>query len=279
MRGSWKLGELSGIGVFVHWSFVLLPVLVVWSTLSAGGGIGAAAGAVLFVLALFGCIVLHELGHALAARHFGISTRDITLLPIGGMARLSRMPKNPVQELGIALAGPAVNVVIALALLVGLQMYGGVGQVFAAGLWGGSFLARLMLANVALVVFNLIPAFPMDGGRVLRSLLAMQMSHLTATRIAAGVGQALAIGLGILGLFTGQITLLLLAAFVFLAARGEAAMVEAEALWQQPRPEAQVGDAVGDDRPRSKVIVAEIVPDSDLHFRSSRFSSYGTPRL
>ena len=272
MRGAWKLGTLSGIGVYVHWSFLLLPTLVGWSAMD--DGVGAALTAILFVLAVFGCIVLHELGHALAARRFGIPTRDITLLPIGGVARLARMPRNPWQELVIALAGPLVNVVIAVAVTIGLQLNGGFHHLLDTDVLAGSFLEQLVRTNVALVVFNLIPAFPMDGGRVLRSLLAFGLPYLHATQIAAGIGQTLALGLGLLGLFAGQLTLVLLAGFVFFAARGEVASVRAEMLWQQPpfpmhahppfsTPPVYVVDAgyaYPEDEPaRSRVILAEVV--------------------
>ncbi|MCA9154797.1 MAG: site-2 protease family protein [Planctomycetales bacterium] len=182
MRGSWRLGTLSGIGVYVHWSFLILPLLVGGTTILSAGP-WAAAEAVIFVLAVFGCVVLHEMGHALTARQFGIGTRDITLLPIGGVARLDRMPRKPWQEFAVAVAGPAVNVVIAAVLFLGLIGYGVERMLNPA-----DFLVRLMWTNIALVAFNMLPAFPMDGGRVLRSLLAMVVSYERATNIAAIVG-------------------------------------------------------------------------------------------
>jgi Zn-dependent protease len=223
MRGSWRIGEAAGIGIFIHWSFLILPILVGSSAFSAGG-LAAATSAVLFVLAIFGCVVLHELGHALAARRYGIPTRDITLLPIGGIARLERMPTKPVQELVIALAGPAVNVVIAGVLFLALTLMGNVEQLYSVTFLAGPFLARLMIANVILVVFNLLPAFPMDGGRVLRSILAMFTRYDKATDIAAGIGQVMALLFVVVGVLTSTWTLLFVALFVFLAARGEAAM-------------------------------------------------------
>src|SRR6185369_882904 len=164
----------------------------VWlTTLAAGGGAMAAVASIAVVLAIFGCVLRHELGHALMARHYGIVTHDITLLPIGGLARLERMPEQPSQEMAIALAGPAVNVVIAASLAIGLVLGGG-------DLWSvmpdaGSFVGMLLAANVALVLFNLLPAFPMDGGRVLRAALAMRLPYVRATRIAARIGQVLAV--------------------------------------------------------------------------------------
>jgi len=219
-NGSYKLGEFAGIGVYLHWSFFLVPVLIAFSTLSGGGGVVAAIEGVAFVLAIFGCVVLHEYGHAMMARRYGIETRDITLYPIGGVARLDRIPDKPVQELAVALAGPAVNVVIATALTGGLILAAMLGLVPSIQSVFGSFFGNLILVNVALVVFNMLPAFPMDGGRVLRSVLAMNMNYVRATEIAATVGQVLAVLLGVLGLF-GNWTLILIAVFVYFAAGAE----------------------------------------------------------
>jgi Zn-dependent protease len=230
MKGSWRLGELAGIDIYVHWSFLILPAVIGLSSFGSGG-LAAAVGSVLFVLAIFGCVVLHELGHALAARRYGIGTRNITLLPIGGVANLERMPRQPRQELAIALAGPAVNAVIAAGIYLGLYVLGGAGQLLSAGLLSGTFLERLMWANVALGIFNLLPAFPMDGGRVLRALLALRLPHARATDIAAGVGQAMALAFLVLGLF-GNWTLIFIAMFVFLAGRAEAQMARAQAAAQ-----------------------------------------------
>ncbi len=213
---AWDLGTISGIRIRVHWTFLLLPLYVYFSSLFAGSGTIAAAISILFVLAIFGCVLLHELGHALAARQFGIGTRDITLLPIGGVAALERMPKQPWQELWIAVAGPLVNVVIATVLFSGLALsFGSPPGIFR------SFLVQLAMANIVLVVFNLIPAFPMDGGRVLRSILAMYLDFGTATRVAVKVGKTLAVGFGLFGLFSGNFMLVLLAMFVYFAAHSE----------------------------------------------------------
>ena len=222
----WKLGTLAGIGVYLHWSFWLLPA---WILMSAGGGLAGAVGLVLFVFAIFGCVVLHELGHALMARHYGIGTRDITLYPIGGVASLERMPRRPSQELAIALAGPAVNVVIA-GVLFGILLVAGIGtQGLVFNIAGGSILLNLLAVNVALVVFNMLPAFPMDGGRVLRALLAMRVPYLRATEIAVRVGQGVAIVLAVIGMRTPG-TMLFIALFVFLAARAELAMARRQEL-------------------------------------------------
>lgn len=219
MKGSWEIGKIAGIDIRVHWTFLLLPLWVYFSSLASGGGIAAAVLSVAFLLAVFGCVVLHELGHALAARAFGIPTTDITLLPIGGLARLKWMPRNPGQELVIAIAGPAVNVVIGAGLMI-LTLFLGLGA-GSEGLFT-RFAGQLALVNFYLVLFNLIPAFPMDGGRVLRSVLAFFMPWTEATQRASKVGQFAAIVFGIIGLATGQFMLILIGLFVYFAAQAEA---------------------------------------------------------
>lgn len=174
-----------------------------------------------FTLALFFIIVLHELGHALTAKRFGIRTRDITLLPIGGVARLERMPNLPRQELLIARAGPALNVVLAALLFGVLYFRTGTAALTDVKLVEGSFLARLAWVNVSLAAFNLLPAFPMDGGRVLRSVLAMRLDYVRATNIAATIGQVLAVVFGIVGLIANPF-LALIAVFVWIGAAEEA---------------------------------------------------------
>jgi Zn-dependent protease len=177
---------------------------------------------VVFIIALFGIVIMHELGHALMARRYGIRTRDITLLPIGGIARLERMPDDPKQELLVALAGPAVNVVLAAVIYAAFLPAMTLADVNPAS---GKFMVNLMWVNVILAVFNLIPAFPMDGGRVLRALLAMRMDYLRATQIAATTGQGLALVFGLVGLFTNPF-LVFIALFVWMGAAGEASMVQ-----------------------------------------------------
>ena len=225
MKWSWKLGEFAGIGVYMHATFLLLLGWVAMTHWIEGGSLAAAVAGVAFIVALFTCVVLHEFGHALTAQRYGIKTRDITLLPIGGVARLERMPDKPVQELWVALAGPAVNVAIAAALLAWLSFTSTFEPLAKLGIASGSLLGRLMLVNVSLVLFNLIPAFPMDGGRVLRAILAMKMEYTRATQIAAGIGQGLALVLGFLGLFTNPL-LLFIALFVWIGATQETSMVQ-----------------------------------------------------
>jgi Zn-dependent protease/CBS domain-containing protein len=224
-RDAVKVGSLAGIGVYVHWTFGLLIGWVLLVHLSAGHSLGEAFASVVFILTLFLCVVLHEFGHAFAARRYGIATRDITLLPIGGVARLERMPEKPAQELVVALAGPAVNFVIAALLLAGLAATGAYAEGVALRPLAGSFWERLLAVNLLLAVFNLLPAFPMDGGRVLRAVLAVRLGRRRATRIAARVGQGAAVVLGLLGLLANPF-LVVLAVFVFIGARSEAGMVE-----------------------------------------------------
>jgi Zn-dependent protease len=198
--GSLKLFTVAGTTVRVHPTFFLLLAWIAALHWLSGGPEEAVRG-VIFIVILFACVVLHEFGHIFAARRYGIRTPDVTLLPIGGVASLERMPEKPAQEIVVALAGPAVNLVIAI-VLVGL---------FGASLSpehmaqlevnSPSLIDRVAAANVVLLVFNLIPAFPMDGGRVLRALLAIPLGFTRATQVAATIGQLLAIGLGFLGLF------------------------------------------------------------------------------
>lgn len=221
MKWSWKIGSFAGIGVFVHWTFLLLIGWLVFVYVRRGDSVALVVEGVVFVLAIFACIVLHEFGHALAARRFGIRTRDITLLPIGGVARLERIPEEPLRELWVAVAGPLVNVAIAGVLFAIVVLSGPLAAVAEVVEVGGNFLTKLMWVNVALVVFNLIPAFPMDGGRVLRALLATSMDYVQATRVAATVGQLIAIAFGMLGLLFNPF-LIFIALFVFLGAQQEA---------------------------------------------------------
>lgn len=213
---SFRLLTVSGIPIRIHFTFVLFMAWIALFTSRSGGLFWTG-----LVLAVFGCVLLHELGHALTARRYGVQTRDITLYPIGGVAMLEGRPK-PREELWIALAGPAVNVVIAAVLAVVLLVTEGGVPRPSLFLEGRSFLGALFTANVTLVLFNMIPAFPMDGGRVLRSLLTYRMDEARATQIAGTIGQGLAIVLGFVGLIVFQAPLMMLVAFfVFLGAGQE----------------------------------------------------------
>ena len=225
MKWQWKLGTFAGIDVFVHATFLLLIGWIGYSYWLQYGTVAKVVEGILFILALFLCVVLHEYGHALTARRYGVKTRDITLYPIGGVARLERMPDKPIEELWVALMGPAVNLVIAALLFLYLDLTSGLVPAAEMTVASGSFLARLIAINVSLVLFNLIPAFPMDGGRVLRALLAMRMDYVRATQIAANVGQGLAFLFGLFGLFNSPF-LLFIAFFVWIGASQEASMVQ-----------------------------------------------------
>ncbi len=224
MRWSLRVIRLAGIDVYVHATF---PLLLLWAGVTNYQDRRWWLDSVFamgFVLVLFGIIVLHELGHALAARRYGIPTRDITLLPIGGVARLERIPDIPRQELVIALAGPSVNVAMAILFFL---LAGGtriLGRDLDFNLFAGGLFTNLMLVNLALTVFNLVPAFPMDGGRVLRAILATRLSYLRATEIATRVGQVFALLFVALG-FRYNPMLIVIAVFIWIGAVRERAMV------------------------------------------------------
>jgi len=226
MRWAIRLGRIAGIEVRIHLTFFLLLAWLGAADYQAEGLRAALHGTALVCLVFF-CVLLHEFGHALAARRYGIRTPDITLFPFGGVARVERIPENPRQEIVIALAGPAVNVVIAAVLWLGMAVLGPQRGMDPANL-EGSWAAQVMAVNVVLLLFNLIPAFPMDGGRVLRAMLAMALGHARATRIAAQIGQGLAIVLGFVGAFgisalqvPASPMLIVVAFFVFMAAANE----------------------------------------------------------
>ncbi len=223
MKWSWKIARFWGIDIYMHATFLLIVLWVAFSYWVESHNWAAVLGGVVFILALFVCVVLHEYGHALTARRFGVRTRDITLYPIGGVARLERIPDKPEEELWVALAGPAVTAAIAVALLVVMIASGTPLTRQSISLTSGGFIARLFAVNVLLFLFNLLPAFPMDGGRVLRALLAMRMEYLRATQIAAGVGQAMAFLFGFVGLLTDP-WLLVIALFVWMGAEQESSM-------------------------------------------------------
>jgi len=225
MRWSFKIGRFAGIDVYVHATFFLLILWVVIVHWIAGHSPEAVLSGIIFILVLFACVVLHEFGHALTARHYGVPTKDITLLPIGGVSRFERMPDKPWEEFWVSIAGPLVNAAIGVAIWLGLFFTNDFKPVSGLSLTNGPFLERMMVANFALAVFNIIPAFPMDGGRILRALLATRMTHVRATQVAAGVGQALALFFGLVGLFVDPF-LLFIALFVWIGAAHEAQSVQ-----------------------------------------------------
>jgi len=223
MKWSWKIATVSGIPVYVHGTFLLLIMFFLARDLGAGLGLAAALASTAFLLVVFATVVLHEFGHAFMARRYGIQTRDITLLPIGGLARLERLPDVPRQELYVALAGPAVNFALAaVALVVAVLFARSVSPTLDAS--GGGLLGRFIAVNLWLGLFNLIPAFPMDGGRALRALLAERYEYTRATEMAANLGQGLALVFGLIGLFTNPF-LLFIALFVWMGATAEASTV------------------------------------------------------
>ena len=225
MKWQWKLARIAGIDVYMHATFLLLIGWAAVSYWTEQGTLQAVLSGVFFILLLFGFVVMHEYGHALTARRYGIKTRDITLYPIGGVARLERMPEKPIEELWVALAGPAVNVVVVIVLFAYLAVTRTFEPLTSLSVSTGSLIERLMIVNLWLVGFNLIPAFPMDGGRVLRALLGLRMEYVRATQVAAHVGQAFAFLFGFIGLFSNPF-LLFIAFFVWTGASQEASMVQ-----------------------------------------------------
>jgi Zn-dependent protease len=224
MRSSLKVASIFGIEVRIHVTF-LLYLAWIWLNYYQVAGLSGAIQGVLLILALFACVLLHEFGHAFAARAFGIRTPDITLWPFGGVARLNRIPDKPWQELIVAIAGPLVNVVIAAVLFL-IHGTAGIQQAEHLESPRVDLLAKLAWVNVILVLFNLIPAFPMDGGRVLRALLAMVMPYAQATQIAARLGQGLAILFAVFG-FVYNPVLIFIAFVIFVGAQQELAMARA----------------------------------------------------
>ncbi len=232
MRGGLPLFRFKGIMVFLHWTFILLPAYIAFMGISDGGSWNDILTEIGYVLIVFACVVLHEFGHALTAQRFGVHTRDITILPIGGVASLERMPEEPKQEFWITVAGPLVNLVIA-GIAVIILAASGVAWLTTDLFndmegWTG-LLSFLFVANLSLFLFNLIPAFPMDGGRILRSVLGMWLPRAKATRIATVVGRVLAVCFVIYGLYSGAPFLAIIGVFIFMAAGSEARMVQQKA--------------------------------------------------
>ena len=227
MKGSFKLGTIAGIGVFVHWTFSLLMAFIIFSNYQAGHSTSQILWSLVFILSIFFTVFLHELGHALAARKYHIKTRDITLLPIGWLARLESIPENPKEELVVAIAGPAVNIGIAMltALFITIPDAGNLTLQLAAGVNADNFFLNFFIVNIWLALFNLVPAFPMDGGRVLRAILSMKMKRDVATNIAARIAQFLSIGFIFLGFYANPF-LIFIGLFIFLGAQAEAAFTQ-----------------------------------------------------
>jgi Zn-dependent protease/CBS domain-containing protein len=217
MQWSITVGRIAGTAIRIHITFLLFLLWIAVSDYGTGG-FEAAKSSVVFIVLIFACVVAHEFGHILTARTFGVKTPEVTLLPIGGIANMERIPDDPRQELLIAIAGPMVNVVIAAALILlgGLEA----GDLQAMDLEHASLSQRLAFTNIALVVFNLVPAFPMDGGRVLRALLAMRLGLQRATGIAAKLGQAFAFLFVVAGLFLNPM-LIFVGMFIYIAAESE----------------------------------------------------------
>jgi Zn-dependent protease len=241
MKGAFRIGRIAGIGIFIHWTFLILILFVVISNYRQGHDAMQIAWSVAFVLSIFVTVLLHEMGHALTARRYNIKTKDITLLPIGGLARLEKMPEKPSEELVVAFAGPAVNV--ALALITGLVIdfpdASEMSDFMSGGVNAANFLFNFFVVNLWLAIFNLIPAFPMDGGRVLRAILSMKLERHVATRIAARIGQALAVGFVLAGFFSNPF-LVVIGIFIFLGAQAESEYTRAQSFLRGFR----VGDAI-----------------------------------
>ncbi len=238
MGGSFKILTVRGIDIKIHVTFFLILIYAALTFGSGGRGLDGALFGVVAISLLFVCVVLHELGHSLTAQRFGVSVRDITLWPIGGLARLERVPDKPAQEFWIAIAGPAVNFVIVAAIFIFAQVLARlqIGLDLTSlergmlRLEAASLLAYLFSANLFLAVFNLIPAFPMDGGRILRALLATRMNYSRATAVAVVIGQNLALLAGLYGFLTGQFFLVVIAIFVFMGAGSEGQMVQVKSV-------------------------------------------------
>lgn len=221
MSGSFKIGKVAGIGIFIHWTFAILIAYIVYSHYQKGENFQQIVWAIIFILSIFIAVVLHEFGHALMAKKFQIKTMNITILPIGGIARVEKISEQPLEELFIAIAGPVVN--ISLALITSLfinRPTTDITQEITTSINSQNFAHHFLIANIYLAIFNLLPAFPMDGGRILRASLAFFLKRTTATHIASSIGQLLAIGFILVGFFSNPI-LVLIGLFIFIAAQIE----------------------------------------------------------
>ena len=230
MKGSFKLGKIADIGIFIHWTFSLLILFIVFINYRSGQNATQILWSVFFVLSIFITVVMHELGHALAAKRYNIITKDITLLPIGGIARLEKIPEKPIEELIVAIAGPLVNIVLAVITGIFITIPATSEQLMAQlanGVNANNFFLNFFLVNFWLALFNLIPAFPMDGGRILRALLSFRLQRHVATRISARIGQFLALGFILLGFFTSPF-LIFIGIFVIIGAQVETDYTESK---------------------------------------------------
>jgi Zn-dependent protease/CBS domain-containing protein len=228
MSWSVNIGSIAGTAIRIHVTFLLFLIWI-FAAGWASAGVEDAVNSLIFMVLLFACVLAHEFGHIFTARAFGVATPDVTLLPIGGVARLERIPEKPSQEFLVAIAGPMVNVVIAIVLIAVAPTHLSAEHFAAMESPKVSMIDRLAEINLFLAIFNMIPAFPMDGGRVLRALLAIKLGHVRATEIAAMIGQWAAFGLGFLGLFYNPL-LIFIAIFVYLAAASEAQVVSLRAM-------------------------------------------------
>jgi Zn-dependent protease/CBS domain-containing protein len=253
MGGAFKIGRVSGIDVKVHWTFFLLLAFFAFIGYQASGSALGALTAIAVIVALFICVLLHEFGHSLVAQRLGLKIHSITLLPIGGVSNLESLPEKPADEVKITVAGPLVNVVLApvffgVGLLFGAlprvpgDLFTGIGSV-------GQFFFYLGYLNVVLALFNLIPAFPLDGGRILRALLATRLGALRATEISSVVGQLFAVAFFLIGLLGGNFLLALVAVFIYFGATGEAQMVRQ----QEKTRGLSVSDVMG-TKPRTETV-------------------------
>jgi len=268
MNFSLYLGRYKNIKVFIHWTFSLLLLWIVVSNLRAGADLNDILWTLGFVLTLFFCVLLHEFGHALAAQRYKIQTKDITLLPIGGLARLEKLPEDPKQELWVAFAGPLVNIGIFIILSIGIYFSGNVlTEIETFEINANTFLLYLASANLILALFNLLPAFPMDGGRVLRAFLAIRMPRPRATKIAGSIGQLMAIVFVFYGLFSNPV-LVLIGIFIFLGAAAEVKHTQQESLLKGFKVKNAMMtnfQILGHDAPLSKAI-EKLLDSQATHF-------------
>jgi Zn-dependent protease len=227
MKGALKLGRIAGIEISIHWTFMILIFFIIYNNYKAGNNTEQMLWSVLFVMSIFFTVFLHELGHSLAALKFGVKTKSITMLPIGGVASLERIPEKPFEELIVAIAGPAVNIFLAIITFIFIEMPAAenIPDILKAGVNNSNFFLQFFIVNIWLSIFNLIPAFPMDGGRVLRAMLSYKIPRHKATNIAARIGQFIAIIFIIIGFYTNPF-LIFIGIFIILGAYSESEMVK-----------------------------------------------------